>query len=755
MIQPPTPRGGVSIPPDHLARGLSVALEARVQRARENFNDFAEFVMRDPKGRPVSQESLHRVMHLHLEACWAAGKRAAVLAPFGHGKCQPSTAPVQMADGSVRPIVELVGREDRVLAFDSEDVCFRPSQGRAFFNGDRRVLRIKLLSGRSIDVTAEHPLWTVLGWRKAQDLQVGSFVASVGRMPDLGRQSLQPGEAKLLGYFVGDGGVAHRALFSCAASELLEDFGVAAFSMGFEVRRQGVSDDHYVRGARGWLRVHGLLGCTSHTKRTPEAIFKAPAADIAEYLGAYFACDGHVSTSRGGSVELYSVNKGLLLDVQSLLLRFGVGSRVRIKRGRYKGEVHLSWRLTITGASDLEAFRDRVTIPGSKGRLLGSRVFSTSNPNLEGIPLEYRALLRKTPHWHKRHTGVSLDQQSKWTTSRAVVTKAALGEGNQELMRVVSPALRWERVVGIEDLGKQPTYGLEVDRLHTYVSGDMVCHNTIQLTVGRLCWEIGKDPSLRAKIVSNNDGKAQERVMGCTALLFSPPYRMVFPNIRQVPQEAARKQKKPSKLTQHEIYLDRPGFSLDPTIQAAGITTGGTGGRADLMVFDDICDQKNSIDEPGMREKVIENMENVWLERCTPEARVWYVATPWHQADATHKLFENPAWSVLKCSISENFKQIDMEVYNPPPNYPLPAISGGAVNGSSFEARWVPLDSSNVRAARFDPSTKTLEVLFQNGASYRYEKVPRDLFQDLIDADSPGHFLNQRIKGSFRYQRLD
>lgn len=280
---------------------------------------------------------------------------------------------------------------------------------------------------------------------------------------------------------------------------------------------------------------------------------------------------------------------------------------------------------------------------------------------------------------------------------------------------------------------------------------------TIQLPVGRVCWELGRDVTLRVKIVSNNDPRAMERVMGCTALMFSPAYQLVFPNVRPVPLTEAKKRRKQAKMTQHEVFLDRPGMALDPSIQAAGVLSGGTGGRCDLLVFDDICDQKNALDEPTMRDKVIQNVENVWMQRVIPTTgRVLYVGTPWHQADATHMLMDNPAWSVLECAISDDFKRIDMRVYNPPKDYPLPVLAGAAQKSNGVAGRdWVQVESSHVGAVHYDGEQQELHVRFLGGGHYKYREVPKSLYDQLLDSGSKGGFLNTNIRGIFPHERVD
>jgi hypothetical protein len=48
-----------------------------------------------------------------------------------------------------------------------------------------------------------------------------------------------------------------------------------------------------------------------------------------------------------------------------------------------------------------------------------------------------------------------------------------------------------------------------------------------------------------------------------------------------------------------------------------------------------------------------------------------------------------------------------------------------------------------------------LEVTFKNGTAYRYLEVPRAVYDELVKAESAGKFLNQMIKGKFKYEKVE
>ena len=65
------------------------------------------------------------------------------------------------------------------------------------------------------------------------------------------------------------------------------------------------------------------------------------------------------------------------------------------------------------------------------------------------------------------------------------------------------------------------------------------------------------------------------------------------------------------------------------------------------------------------------------------------------------------------------------------------------------------VDSSNIEAIGYDPSTQELHVLFlKSGETYVYYDVEEWVFQEFLHADSKGTYLNTNIKPSYQYAKL-
>lgn len=143
-------------------------------------------------------------------------------------------------------------------------------------------------------------------------------------------------------------------------------------------------------------------------------------------------------------------------------------------------------------------------------------------------------------------------------------------------------------------------------------------------------WWLGKRPATRFKLIGSNDDAAAATSRFLRDIIRSPIYRAVFPEVAL----------KPGEDTIMAWSVAAPGIVArrDPSVQASGIF-GRTGGRADILWADDICDLRNAVLQPALRAQVKEAMANIWLPMLDPSAphagRLWRSATPFHTDDIT------------------------------------------------------------------------------------------------------------------------
>jgi hypothetical protein len=66
----------------------------------------------------------------------------------------------------------------------------------------------------------------------------------------------------------------------------------------------------------------------------------------------------------------------------------------------------------------------------------------------------------------------------------------------------------------------------------------------------------------------------------------------------------------------------------------------------------------------------------------------------------------------------------------------------------------VAVVSSVIEEIGYNPSSRTLEILFKSGAIYLYYFVPQDVHDALMAADSKGTYFNKQIKKNYEYHRI-
>ncbi len=212
-----------------------------------------------------------------------------------------------------------------------------------FKTGTKNVYRLKTREGYELRLTADHKVYTTKGKLEAQRLKPGDSLL-LGNGGAFGiHGSVQEGQ--VLGWLVGDGSmkedVATLFFYRKEKEELAPRFAAMVSVMvdgeqivhrSYPVAAQYVDkeDKAVVESVRLW-RMAKRYGLSHENKYVvPQAVRTGSEAMQRGFLQGLFSSDGHVAGTpqKGVSVRLTSVSKKLLLDVQRLLLNFGIVSRL-------------------------------------------------------------------------------------------------------------------------------------------------------------------------------------------------------------------------------------------------------------------------------------------------------------------------------------------------------------------------------------------------------------------------------------------
>ena len=142
----------------------------------------------------------------------------------------------------------------------------------------------------------------------------------------------------------------------------------------------------------------------------------------------------------------------------------------------------------------------------------------------------------------------------------------------------------------------------------------------------RVIYELGRNTNLRIKVVSAGDDIAGAILGSVAENLEKNTYiHQVFPDL--IPDKSRG-------WTQHKLFVRRSMVGLkDPSVECLSVLSTATGGRADIILFDDIVDQRNTIQQPAMRPMIRSSFFDVWLNILEPDGKAWILGTRWHEDD--------------------------------------------------------------------------------------------------------------------------
>lgn len=198
----------------------------------------------------------------------------------------------------------------------------------------------------------------------------------------------------------------------------------------------------------------------------------------------------------------------------------------------------------------------------------------------------------------------------------------------------------------VEDLtGKK----FEQSEFHLQLQADLTKHRQIvvmshpesgktQQIVGRVLWELGRNPNLRIMLLYNSEDSATATLSTIRRYIESShELHDVFPAL-----------KKGDIWKDDAIVVQRTAFSRDPSIRAVGYNSRRIGGaRIDMLVIDDLLDGQVTGTEV-QRRKLSTWVKNPVLVRLSEGALVAFLTNAWHPRDLAHELVKDRGWHLIR-----------------------------------------------------------------------------------------------------------
>ncbi|WP_027881637.1 intein-containing adenosylcobalamin-dependent ribonucleoside-diphosphate reductase [Meiothermus rufus] len=364
---------------------------------------------------------------------------------------------------------------------------------KAFYTGEREVVRLETREGLTLTLTPNHPLLTPQGYVEAGQLKPGDKllvqsgeglwakeqalppavlkvvrerVAVAGGKGTRGRFDVREQYAHMptqwsenlglvLGWLIGDGYLREDGVGfffnnrELAQAQIVVDSLRDWFGQGtLQATTSNTHHLHFNKLPAEFFTALGVKSVRASEKRVPESLFTAPREAVVGFLRGLFSTDGTVERNdakRSCTVQLASSSLGLLQDVQLLLLNFGIFGRIYHRR----------------------------------------------EAGLKALP-DGRGGLREYPVAEQYELIIGAESRDRF----AEVIGFALPEKQAKLEEFIGSRSRgayrqrFEVTVSrVEPAGVAPVYDLTEPVTHSLIAGGVVAHNCgeIPLTVGEPC----------------------------------------------------------------------------------------------------------------------------------------------------------------------------------------------------------------------------------------------------------------------------
>ncbi len=364
---------------------------------------------------------------------------------------------------------------------------------KAFYTGEREVVRLETREGLTLTLTPNHPLLTPQGYVEAGQLKPGDKllvqsdeglwakeqalppavlkvvrerVAVAGGRGTRGRFDVREQYAHMptqwsgnlglvLGWLIGDGYLREDGVGfffnnrELAQAQIVVDSLRDWFGQGtLQATTSNTQHLHFNTLPAEFFAALGVKSVRATEKRVPESLFTAPREAVVGFLRGLFSTDGTVERNdakQSCTVRLASSSLGLLEDVQLLLLNFGIFGRIHHRR----------------------------------------------EAGLKALP-DGRGGLREYPVAEQYELIIGAESRDRF----AEVIGFALPEKQARLEQFIgersrgSYRQRFEVTVSrVEPAGVAPVYDLTEPVTHSLIAGGVVAHNCgeIPLTVGEPC----------------------------------------------------------------------------------------------------------------------------------------------------------------------------------------------------------------------------------------------------------------------------
>ncbi len=433
-------------------------------------------------------------------------------ANYGFNKCVTyNTEIVDTDTGRVVRIGDLAtgkAQVEQTLTCDLDALRLQPGRiTDVMENGIKPVYRLTTQLGRKIEATANHPFYTFDGWRMLGELKIGNQIAVPRQINIEGTKEWADYQIIVLGHLLAEGNLTNPAsvYYYTTDENQWQDYcsNLEKFpNMVASTHRRRNSYDVYAKKIDRsqpntvveWIENLGLRNTNSYTKFISNEVFELSNRQIGLLIARMWEGDGHIN-AKGSSLYYATSSEQMARQLQHLLLRFGIISRVRRVEFPYK-EGRIGYQVFITGNDNFRIFQNQIAhffVSNQRRQKLEGMILDEpqSYGTKDVIPVAVKEIVRR----EKATMGISWDEvaerahiaqrefQSTSSNTKSgfthqVITRLAEFFDSDELRTYAKNDIYWDKITSIEYIGEEMTYDLTIEGTHNFIANDILVHNS-------------------------------------------------------------------------------------------------------------------------------------------------------------------------------------------------------------------------------------------------------------------------------------
>jgi chromosome segregation protein len=357
-----------------------------------------------------------------------------IIGPNGSGKSLSYDSVVTLSDGNEIKIGELVesklknsniktlkdgvycdGDETSIISVNPTTMKAEGLKVSKFTKREgEKLFKITTRSGRDVKATGCHPIMVFkdnkLRSVLLRDVKENDLIATPRKLIINSGNKFDKDKARLLGYLIGDGVLNQKIVrFTNQDKEVLDDvikimkdkFGLDSKKKHYKPNKKILDLFWYDKNLFNWIKQLFSIPLNSGNKFVPNEILKGDLDTIANFLSGLLDTDGSVRKDVG-TIEFCSKSEKLTKQVQRLLLRFGVLSKVKVRMNCASNTVNKTKRpyyyLYIFGHENIKKFYINIPLKCRHKKEALEYLVSQkkiSNPNVDLLPRGTNKLVKK------------------------------------------------------------------------------------------------------------------------------------------------------------------------------------------------------------------------------------------------------------------------------------------------------------------------------------------------------------------------